>query len=291
MGNILLGLVPALMWGIQPLVMQKIGGKATNQQMGMAMGTLLFSIGVILIHQPQAWTMNLIVSSLACGIIWSLGQINQIKGFHLMGVSKAMPISTGTQLIGTSLVGILYFHEWDKSMQYLLGITALILIIIGVAFTAFQESQTTQTNETVNMKKGFLILLLSSAAFVLYAVIPRLANVNGWDAVFPQAIGMFLGSLLFCSFEKSPNLFGKKSLQNILTGLIFAVANIAMMLSNEKNGVAIGFTLSQMNVVISTLGGLLILKEAKTSKELKYTLIGVLLVAAGGILIGLTKAP
>lgn len=288
MGNILLGLVPAIMWGIQPLVMQKIGGKATNQQMGMSMGTLLFSLAVLLFHQPSAWTMNLIWSSLACGIIWSFGQINQIKSFHLIGVSRAMPISTGTQLIGTSLVGVLYFHEWTKTMQFVLGISALVLIILGVALTAFQEKNDENSAE-VDMKKGLIILLMSSAGFVLYAVIPRVFDVNGWDAVFPQAIGMFLGSILFCSIEKETAIFGQKSFHNILTGFVFAVANIAIMLSNEANGVALGFTLSQMNVVVSTLGGMILLHETKTSKEVKYTLGGLILVVAGGILIGLTK--
>lgn len=287
MGSILLGLVPALMWGLQPLVMQKIGGKATNQQMGMAMGTLLFSLGVLFFHQPT-WSINLVLASLVCGLVWSFGQINQIKSFHIIGVSRAMPISTGTQLIGTSLVGVLYFQEWTKSMQFILGISALFLIILGVSFTAFQEKNQ-EANERVDMKKGVLILIISSIAFVLYAVIPRVAGINGWDAVFPQAIGMFLGSMLFCSFEKQPDIFGQKSFHNIITGFFFAIANITMMLSNEANGVALGFTLSQMNVIVSTLGGMLILHEVKTSKEIKYTLGGLILVVAGGILIGMTK--
>lgn len=287
MGSILLGLIPALMWGLQPLVMQKIGGKAANQQMGMAMGTLLFSLGVLFFHQPT-WSINLVLASLICGLVWSFGQINQIKSFHIIGVSRAMPISTGTQLIGTSLVGVLYFQEWTKSIQFILGISALFLIILGVSFTAFQEKNQ-KAEERVDMKKGVLILIISSIAFVLYAVIPRVAGINGWDAVFPQAIGMFLGSMLFCSFEKQPDIFGQKSFHNIITGFFFAIANITMMLSNEANGVALGFTLSQMNVIVSTLGGMLILHEVKTSKEIKYTLGGLILVVAGGILIGMTK--
>lgn len=288
MGNILLALVPALMWGINPLVMQKIGGKATNQQMGMSMGTLIFSVAVLFFYQPATWSANLIIASFLCGISWSFGQFNQIKSFHIIGVSRAMPISTGTQLIGTTLVGVLYFREWTQTMHYFLGISALLLIIAGVTFTAYQEKVEKISNE-VDMKKGMITLIVSSAGFVLYAVIPRLADINGWDAIFPQAIGMFIGSILFCSFEKKPDIFGKKSFQNLLIGLFFAIGNITLMLSNEANGVALGFTLSQMNVVVSTIGGLLILHEIKTSKELKYTLSGLILVVAGGILIGMTK--
>src|SRR5699024_6950668 len=143
---------------------------------------------------------------------WSFGQINQIKSFHLIGVSRAMPISTGTQLIGTSLVGVLYFQEWTRTAQIALGISALELIILGVALTAFKEKNV-ETSAEIDIKKGLIILLMSSAGFVLYAVIPRLFNVNGWDAVFPQAVGMFIGSIIFCSFEKETTIFGPKSFQ------------------------------------------------------------------------------
>ena len=61
------------------------------------------------------------------------------------------------------------------------------------------------------------------------------------------------------------------------------------MLSNVRNGLALGFTLTQMNVVIATLGGLLFLREEKTKKELFLTLLGLVLVVLGGVLIGITK--
>ena len=35
MGSILFGLIPALGWGFQGIVMQKVGGNTANKQMGM----------------------------------------------------------------------------------------------------------------------------------------------------------------------------------------------------------------------------------------------------------------
>lgn len=289
MGNILLGLIPALTWGIQPVIMTKIGGKPSNQQMGMVMGTMLFAIIVFIFRRPEEWTPNLVISCILCGLIWSFGQINQIKSFPMIGVSRAVPISTGTQLIGTSLVGVLYFREWDTTMKLVMGFSAIIVIIVGVSFTAFQERKGRENEQLLDMKRGIITLLMSSAAFVCYAVIPRVAGINGWDALFPQAIAMFAGTVFFCKMEKDTNIWGRKSFQNILTGFAFAIANLTVMLSNERNGVAVGFTLSQMNVIVATLGGLLILRETKTKLELKYILGGLLLVACGGIVIGLTK--
>ena len=37
MGSILIGLIPALGWGFQGIIMQKIGGTTANKQMGMVL--------------------------------------------------------------------------------------------------------------------------------------------------------------------------------------------------------------------------------------------------------------
>ena len=60
-----------------------------------------------------------------------------------------------------------------------------------------------------------------------------------------------------------------------------------LLLSAYRNGIATGFTLSQMNVVLATLGSIYILGEKKTRKEMRHVLTGLSLVVAGGIMIGL----
>lgn len=44
-----------------------------------------------------------------------------------------------------------------------------------------------------------------------------------------------------------------------------------------------------MNLIFATLGGLFILHEKKTPKELRFVVAGMVLIAAGGIAIGMTK--
>ncbi|MBP3039079.1 glucose transporter GlcU [Bacillaceae bacterium Marseille-Q3522] len=287
MSGLLIGLIPALGWGFQSIVMQKIGGKYTNKQMGMVFGTIILALVITIFKRPEEWTAGLIWGSLLSGVFWSFGQILQIKSFDLLGVTRAMPISTGTQLIGTVLVGILYFKEWDFQWQVIIGIIALLLIILGVTLTTFKEGKTTEGS---NIKLGVIFLLFSSLGFVGYCVFPRIFSLSGWDVVLPQAIAMFISTIVICLTQPDHKIWDKKSFQNIGTGVCFAIANLTILFSNEMNGVAIGFTLSQMNVVVATLGGLFILHEHKTKKELKYVLGGLLLVVAGGILIGITKS-
>lgn len=56
-----------------------------------------------------------------------------------------------------------------------------------------------------------------------------------------------------------------------------------MLLTVKSLGLAVGFSLSQMGIIISTLGGIFILGERKTKKELIYVIVGCLLVILGGI--------
>lgn len=286
MGWILVGLVPALGFGSQSLVMQKIGGKYTNKLMGMAMGAVLFALIVFLFKRPAAWTAALLIGSLLSGLFWSIGQILQIKSFDYMGVTRAMPISIGTQLMGNALFGLLFFKEWSRNWQILLGTSALVLIIAGIFLTTYKEKK---EEAGANIRLGVVLLILSSCGFVGYTVVPRIFGLNGWDMLLPQAVGMIVCTIIICATQKDNNLWQASSFKNIATGACFAIANFTLMVSDQMNGLAVGFTLSSLNVVVATLGGLLILHEQKTRKELGFILGGLLLVVVGGVFIGITK--
>lgn len=289
MENILFGLIPALMWGIQPIIMTKIGGKSTDKVIGMGLGIFLSAIIISIFKGYENLSLNIIIISFIDGLALSYGLINQIKGFSLIGISKGTPISTGTQLIGATLVGVVYFKEWTSSFQYILGTLAIVLVILGVSMTTFEEKKDKVVKKN-NLKKGIITLILSSVGFVLYTVILKVANIDIWQALIPQGIGVLIGSYVLSKKEYNGKLFSEKIIYHIITGCIFAIGNITLMISNELNGLAIGFTLTQMNVVIATLGGMFILKEEKTKKELIYVLLGLLLVVIGGVFIGITKS-
>ena len=284
--GILLGLIPALSWGMQAIVMQKIGGKFTNKVMGMTITTALVAVVVFLFHRP-VFTWQLIVGSIICGASWSFAQILQVKSFDMLPVSMAMPISTGEQLVGTALVGATILGEWRFGWQWTLGIIALIVLIGGICMTAYHEKQ--GSTDGASVRKGIVMLTVSAVGYVLYATVPQLFHLNGWDVLLPQGLAMVITMAIMVAFQPHNEMWGKKTWQNMLTGVCFAVGNLTILFSNHINGVAVGYTLSQLNVVVSTIGGLLLLHEVKTKKELKFTLGGLLLVVAGAVMIGITK--
>ncbi len=298
MGSILIGLIPALGWGFQGIIMQKIGGTTANKQMGMVLTALVMSIVVALVD-PIAWSPALIAAAAVNGIPWAIAQILQIKSFDYLGVSRAMPLTSGMQLILTSIIGAFYFNEWPHAWQMGVGFAGIALIIVGTVLTTYTEAGQETTSKS-DIRKGVIITAISSALYVAYATAARFFNVDSFQILLPQALFMLAATIVISIivskrdsvdgvFGRIEGVFGLKSWQNMLTGVLWSVANIAVLFSNQVNGVAVGWTLANMNLIFATLGGLFILHEKKTPKELKFVIAGMIIIAAGGIAIGATK--
>ncbi|WP_265939414.1 RhaT/GlcU family sugar-proton symporter [Bacillus thuringiensis] len=283
--DILLAILPALFWGSIVLFNVKLGGGPYSQILGTTLGALVFSIGVYIFIKPVLTPMVIIIGIIS-GLFWALGQANQLKSIDLIGVSKTMPISTGMQLVSTTLFGVIVFHEWSTTTSVVLGVLALLCIIIGIVLTSLQSKEEKNDEQTGNFKKGIAILLISTLGYLVYVVIIRLFGIDGWSALLPQAIGMVLGGILL-TFKHQP--FNKYAIRNIIPGLIWAAGNMFLFISQPRVGVATSFSLSQMGIVISTLGGIFILGEKKTKRQFIAIVIGIIFIIAAGIMLGIAK--
>ncbi|HDR4738298.1 TPA: GRP family sugar transporter [Bacillus cereus] len=283
--DILLAILPALFWGSIVLFNVKLGGGPYSQILGTTLGALVFSIGVYIFIKPVLTPMVIIIGIIS-GLFWALGQANQLKSIDLIGVSKTMPISTGMQLVSTTLFGVIVFHEWSTTTSVVLGVQALLCIIIGIVLTSLQSKEEKNDEQTGNFKKGIAILLISTLGYLVYVVIIRLFGIDGWSALLPQAIGMVLGGILL-TFKHQP--FNKYAIRNIIPGLIWAAGNMFLFISQPRLGVATSFSLSQMGIVISTLGGIFILGEKKTKRQFIAIVIGIIFIIAAGIMLGIAK--
>ncbi|AHZ54501.1 RhaT/GlcU family sugar-proton symporter [Bacillus cereus] len=283
--DILLAILPALFWGSIVLFNVKLGGGPYSQILGTTLGALVFSIGVYIFIKPVL-TPVVIIIGIISGLFWALGQANQLKSIDLIGVSKTMPISTGMQLVSTTLFGVIVFHEWSTTTSVVLGVLALLCIIIGIVLTSLQSKEEKNDEQKGNFKKGIVMLLISTLGYLVYVVIIRLFGIDGWSALLPQAIGMVLGGILL-TFKHQP--FNKYAIHNIIPGLIWAAGNMFLFISQPRVGVATSFSLSQMGIVISTLGGIFILGEKKTKRQFIAIVIGIIFIIAAGIMLGIAK--
>jgi glucose uptake protein len=282
--DILLAILPAIFWGSIVLFNVKLGGGPYSQTLGTTIGALIFSAVIYFVVHPVLTPLIFIVG-IVSGLFWAVGQSNQLKTIDYIGVSKTMPISTGMQLVTTSLFGVIVFHEWSTTTTVILGVLALIFIVIGIVLTSLESEKNAE--QSGQFKKGIVTLIISTIGYLVYVVVARLFNVDGWSALFPQAIGMLSGGLIL-TYKHKP--FNKYAIRNIIPGLIWAAGNMFLFISQPKVGVATSFSLSQMGIVISTLGGIFLLGEKKTKRQLISITIGIVLIILGGVFLGMAKS-
>ncbi|KRM95562.1 GRP family sugar transporter [Loigolactobacillus rennini] len=281
--TILLTLIPALAWGILPLAVARINGKPINQIFGTAVGTLIVSLFVVLFLQPNVDLKSFIMAALA-GAFWIVGQLGQYSGYKAIGVSQTMPISTGLQLIGTSLIGVILFGEWASTSAKILGFLGIILLIIGSSLTAITDKADLPSGGTAARTKTIIMLILTTIGFLVYNAIPKAMSDSGLAIFFPESVGMIIMVLVYILFTKQPHVLKEKaSWQSVIAGFIFSIAAITYILSVKVNGVNLAFVISQLSVVISTLGGMIFLHESKSKRELTFTIIGLILIVGGAI--------
>ncbi|MBP3038439.1 glucose transporter GlcU [Bacillaceae bacterium Marseille-Q3522] len=285
--EIFIAILPALFWGSIVLINVKIGGGPHSQVLGTTIGAFIFSFVVYFVMQPLLTPFIFLIGFIS-GVFWALGQSNQLKSIDLIGVSKTMPLSTGMQIVSASLFGVLVFKEWTTAVSIILGILALILIILGIILTSLGDKHGGhhEHERPENFKKGIMILLLSTIGYLVYVVIVRFFEISGWEALFPQAIGMVIGGLVLTAKHKPFNMY---TVKNIIPGLFWAAGNMFLFLSQPKVGVATSFTLSQMGIVIATLGGIFIIGEKKTKRQLIGIFKGIVLIVISAILLGIAK--
>lgn len=279
----LVAFVPVLSFGLIPVVGTRIGGKPAEQSMGIALGGLLFSLAVLLFKRPEI-TPHIFLIGFLSGTFWAVGSVGQFQGIRYLGVARATPMLNGGQVIGTSLVGVA-LGEWASHAAKIYGFSALALLIVGIVLTSYKQDN---DGEKSQWGKGIGINLLAVAGFTAYVGILKYFGIGSLSSIFPQSIGQIVALFLFGLLFFKNQTFNRMSLRNGVSGLIWGIGNLALLLSQVKLGLAVAYPVSQAAVIVSVFGGVFINKESKTRKEWVMTAAGIAVLCAGLYLIYLS---
>lgn len=283
--DLLIALLPALFWGSVVLINVLVGGGPYNQIRGTTFGALIIGIILLLTGNAEFGDPAIIIVGLISGAFWALGQGYQLKSISLIGVSKTMPISTGLQLVGTTLFSAVFLGEWSTGTQVTLGLLAMVLLVIGIAMTSIKGKNEASEN-TKNFGKAMPILLISTVGYVVYVVIAQIFGVDGMNALFFQSIGMAIGGLILSAKHETSI---KSTAWNLIPGVIWGIGNLFMFYSQPKVGVATSFSFSQLLVIVSTLGGIFLLGERKDKRQMTGIWVGIVLIVIAAFVLGNIK--
>ena len=280
----LIALIPALGWGLMPIITGKIGGSSANQIFGIGDGASIIGIVAFLIMHPSVSTTAFIFS-LVCGALWSTGQVGQFVSFKRMGVSNTIPLSTVLQLVGNSIIGVLFLGNWSGTQALLIGFAALAIVVVGALLTSVSDDNGSGQKVTT---ANFLFLLVTTIGYWVYSTFPSLPVVKGEDSVgifLPEMLGILIGASIYGTIATKGQFWKEsESYKNILGGLSWGAAAFAYIFAARQLGTNTAFIFTQLNVIIATFGGILILHERKSAKEMKFTVSGIVLIVLGSIL-------
>lgn len=311
--DILIGLFPSLMFGCMNLITGYVGGNPRQQNLGLALGAGTLSL-LLLPLVNDTWSWETFILGFSGAVFWSCGQVFLLLSFKYQGVSRSMPVIVGVQLVQNGLIGVLLLGEWRSNLAFYLGFTALASIIGGIYATSWHEKVPTQVSAAastsqqtatlrkansstvippvVNLRKGLLCSIISGMFYAVYPPMFQFFQLKPADALGPMGISIITCGLVFTFFlrkvEPRP-VWNRKLAILVFPGTLWALGNFALLTSASRLGVATGFTLSQLGVVIATLGGIFILGEKRTKKEMMLVLLGITLVVSGGVLLGVAK--
>lgn len=284
--DLLIALLPALFWGSVVLINVLVGGGPYNQIRGTTFGALIIGNLLLLTGNTKFDDPIVIIVGLISGAFWALGQGYQLKSVSLIGVSKTMPISTGLQLVGTTLFSAIFLGEWSTGTQVILGLVAMILLVGGIALTSI-KGKNEASESTKNFGKAIPILLISTVGYVVYVVVAQIFGVDGMNALFFQSIGMAIGGLILSAKHETTI---RSTVWNLIPGVIWGIGNLFMFYSQPKVGVATSFSFSQLLVIVSTLGGIFLLGERKDKRQMIGIWTGIILIVIAAFVLGNIKA-
>lgn len=287
-----IALSPSLIFGVMSLLLVALGGDYRQQTMGETTGALLLAL-VVTPFLGVHWSVTTFVVSLLTGAALGIGIMYQVRALNHIGVSRTMPISTGGQLVLMAMGGVVFFHEWRAPGALPLGLLALALLVAGIWLTTWTEGN--PVLEGLDWRAGRIDLVVSTLCLVGYLLVQRAFDISGAAAILPQFIGCVIACWIATYPRFTPELgatdtrWSMRTVRQLIPGLLWGIGVLLMQTNAQRVGIAMGFSLSQLGVIISTLGGILLLGETRTRRELVFTVLGVAVVVAGAILIGVVK--
>lgn len=276
--------IPAIAWGLMPLVVSSVKkSNVYNQISGTILGAFIVAVIAWLVTRSEI-NANIFIWSAAAGIAWVIGQVGQYISYSRIGVSETMPISTGLQLIGVPLVGVLAFGEWSSPQAKLYGFIGIIILIIGVGLTSVADQGTSEGKES-NQVSTIILLVLTTVGYIISGSIPKVVKGASTSILIAQTIGMLVAVAIYTLVTGHGRTWIEKpTMQSIPAGFLFGIGTLSYTSAVQMNGVNLAFVFSQLCVVISTVGGLVFLHEQKTKRGLIFTIVGLILIIAGAIL-------
>ena len=236
-------------------------------------------------------TFNLSPVGFFCGLWWVIGGT-----FCFWAVKAEADLagagvrSMGMSILASFLSGVLLFHE--KS-SFALSIPAIICFMVGLSRLSPSHGGSIFKNW-----RSFL----GGFAFGTYLIPFKLATAAGLELtdvefMCPFSIGIFFGSQLLIGILqiRRRKLYWyplAPSVVSVIAGFLWMAGMHGCFWAIDPNGAlgyAVGYPLTQLNLLVNLGWGVFVFGEYKTAKERVKLLLATFIILAGAVLLTLSK--
>lgn len=240
-------------------------------------------------------TFNMDPVGLLCGVLWVAG-----GAFCFWAVQAEADLAgagvraMGVSILASFLSGVLIFGE---ASDFKLSIPAIICFLVGLS----RLTPSTGGSIFKNWRS-----FLGGFVFGTYLIPFKLATAHGIthlnDVEFmcSLSIGIFITSQILVGILmlKRKKSFGFPVLPSIVcasTGIIWTIGMhgcfwaIAPIEAGGQLGYAVGYPLTQLNLLVNLCWGVFVFGEYKTGKERIKLLLATFIILAGAVLLTLSK--
>ena len=253
----------------------------------MTLGACLSALAVAI----YTGTFNLHPVGLFCGLLWVAG-----GAFCFWAVQAEADLagagvrSMGVSILASFLSGVLLFHEQSN---FLLSIPAIACFMIGLSRLSPSHGGSIFKNWR-SLLGGFVF----GSYLIPYKLLAQSGNsMTDVEFLCSCTIGIFIGSqILVAVMEiRCKKMFEYKLVPSIVTVLMGVLWTIGMhgcfwaIDVNGALGYAIGYPLTQLNLLVNLGWGVFVFGEYKTTRERIKLLLATFIILAGAVLLTLSK--
>jgi len=219
-----------------------------------------------------------------CGFLWVLGGAFCFWAVQLEDLAGAGVRAMGMSILASFLSGVLIFSE--TTLLYF-SIPAIALLLFGLKSLAPKQG---------NLLKNWRSLL-AGAVFGLFLIPYKFTEIPLLEFMSSFTIGIFIAAQLLVGILciKRHALFKFQlapSIASILMGLLWTIGQHGCFWAIDTKGAlgyAVGYPLTQLNLLVNLLWGVVVFHEYPTKPERIKLAIATSVILAGAVLLALSK--
>ncbi len=243
---------------------------------GMVVGELIVSLAT---H-----TFCVMPVGILCGFLWVLGGAFCFWAVQVEDLTGAGVRAMGMSILASFLSGVLIFSE--STLLYF-SIPAIFLLLFGLKLLAPLHGSVFKNWRS----------LLAGAVFGLFLIPYKFANVPLLEFMSSCTIGIFIAAELLVGILclKRRALFDYSlapSVASILMGLLWMIGQHGCFWAIDTNGAlgyAVGYPLTQLNLLVNLLWGVVVFQEYPTKRQRIKLAIATSVILIGAGLLALSK--